>query len=590
MKWVLADHDAGTVSSLAQQAGLHPLLARLLVVRGITDAALARSFLSSDLSSLSDPLSFSGMDRAVSRVHAAVNARERIIVYGDYDVDGVSGSAVLFLVLRELGADVASYIPDRMTEGYGLNVQALVRLRESGARLVITVDCGISAVREAAYARELGLDLIITDHHESAAVHVDGDHDARSALPAAYAVLHPALVGKDLSALQRDSIRGLTGVGVAFKFAQALLGATPDDPRVTRYLDLVTLGTVADMGNILGENRILVKHGLALLSRPQEALRPGLAALKQVAGIAGRPVNVGTVGFSLAPRINASGRLDRADASFRLLSTDSAEEAQRLASVLEAANRERQSVEAGIWDDARTLCSRADLAQTGAFVLSSQEWHPGVIGIVASRIVDAYYRPAALIAVKDGVGKGSARSIPGFDLYKGLAQCSDLLLGFGGHKYAAGLTVAEEQIPRLRKRLSTVVMDQMKSDGFVRTLTIDAPVSFDDLSFERMHDIERLAPYGQGNPEPRFGTKGLEVVSLRPVGSNRHVKLRLRQGDTLSFDAIAYGKADALMDRLRTGSRVAAVFSPKFNTWNGTTNIELEIRDIKIEPKAKSEN
>jgi single-stranded-DNA-specific exonuclease len=289
------------------------------------------------------------------------------------------------------------------------------------------------------------------------------------------------------------------------------------------------------------------------------------------------------VGFNLAPRINASGRLEKADTAFRLMTTDSPDEAARLAAQLDTVNRERQAVEEGIWGTARELCLQSDLANTSAFILSSEDWHPGVIGIVASRIADEFYRPAALISVKDGVGKGSARSIPGFDLYQGLTACSDLLMGFGGHKYAAGLSIAADQIPRLRERLSAVVLEQLGAGGFVRSITIDSPVTFDELSFNLMRDIERMAPFGQGNPEPRFGAKGLEVLSLRPVGNDKHLKLRLRQQNGQFFDAIAYNKGTSIGSWLRCGARVAAVFTPRINTWNGMRNIELDIKDIKIE-------
>lgn len=584
MKWVLAEQEAGAVSRLSDQAGIHPLIARLMMIRGIADAAAALSFLSSDLTSLSNPHIFRGMDAAVGRIREALSSRQKIMVFGDYDVDGVTGAAVLYLTLRELGADVDSYIPDRMTEGYGLNPGALRKIKETRARLVITVDCGISAVKEAEAARSLGLDLIITDHHESAAVQGNGSVPAGDKLPDALAVIHPRIIQPETSDAIRESVGCLTGVGVAFKLAQALLDVRADDERLKKYLDLVTLGTVADMGRITGENRVLVKHGLDILSSSGPAsLRPGIAALKQVAGLNGKRVNVGNVGFNLAPRINASGRLERADTAFRLMTTDSAEEAARLAVQLDTFNRERQAVEEGIWGTARELCLQADLANTGAFILSSEDWHPGVIGIVASRIVDEFYRPAALISVKDGLGKGSARSIPGFDLYQGLTACSDLLMGFGGHKYAAGLSVAADQIPHLRERLNAVVLERVGAGGFVRTITIDSPVSFDELSFDLMRDIERMAPFGQGNPEPRFGAKGLEVLSLRTVGNNKHLKLRLRQRNGLSFDAIAYNKGASSGSWLRSGARVAAVFTPRINAWNGMTNIELDIKDIKIE-------
>jgi single-stranded-DNA-specific exonuclease len=584
MKWVLAAHDAEAVSRLSRQADIHPLIARLMVARGITEAPAAHSFLSNDLSSLSDPGVLSGIAEAVSRIRAAVSSHEKIVIYGDYDVDGVTGSAVLFLALRELGANVGHYIPDRMTEGYGVNSAALQRIREDGAGLVITVDCGIGALAEAGYARERGLDLIITDHHECAAVKGNGSAPDPSRLPVAVAVIHPSLLSPGLPRGLGESVGSLTGVGVAFKLAQALLEAGPNDQRLTRYLDLVALGTVADMGRITGENRILVRQGLALLSGETGSLRPGIAALKQVAGIAGKRVTVGTVGFSLAPRINASGRIASADTAFRLLVTDDRAEALRLASLLDAVNRERQAVEETVWHDAREQCIREDLGSTGAFVLASEDWHPGVIGIVASRLADEFYRPTALIAVKDGVGRGSARSIPGFDLYQGLSQCSDLLVGYGGHTYAAGLTVEADRIPRLRERLNSVVRERIGQDGFVRTIRIDAPVTFDELTFDLMTSIERMAPFGQGNPEPRFGAKGIEVTSLRTVGvSGQHLKMRLRQRSGGFFTAIAYGKGGALGDLLRSGNRFAVVFTPRFNTWGDMTNIELEVRDVKQE-------
>jgi single-stranded-DNA-specific exonuclease len=595
MKWVLAESDEGTVAALSKGAGMHPLVARLMVNRGITDPSAARAFLDCELSSLSHPGMFSGMDRAVDRVRNAVSEREKIVVYGDYDVDGVTGTSLLYLAFKHLGSHVECYIPDRMSEGYGLNAKAVESIKASGAGLVITVDCGISNLREAKLARTLGLDLIITDHHEfiKSASDARNPKEAENALelknsysdmvlPEAYAILHPLLLLPDAPAAMREQVSGLTGVGMAFKLAQALLGLNAADDRLTHYLDLVTLGTVADVGKITGENRILVKHGLDRLSADAEKQRPGIAALKQVSGLNGKKIGVGNVGFTLAPRINASGRLERADIAFRLLVTDSPEEARNLAAALDEVNRERQSVEESISEQARRLCFQEDMAATGAFVLSSEEWHPGVIGIVASRIVEEFYRPTALICVKDGVGKGSARSIPGFDLYKGLARCSDLLLGFGGHKYAAGFTIAEERILRFRERLSAVAMETVGSRGFVRTLSVDGAVTLDELTIDLMQQIEKLAPFGQGNPEPRVGVRGLAVVSSRIVGNN-HLKLRLRSQSGMALDAIAFNRGNLLGGQVRDGVRLAAVFTPRLNAWNGKTAVELDIRDIKAE-------
>jgi single-stranded-DNA-specific exonuclease len=304
--------------------------------------------------------------------------------------------------------------------------------------------------------------------------------------------------------------------------------------------------------------------------------------LKQVAGLHGKKISVGTVGFTLAPRINASGRLERADMAFRLLTTDSLEEAGKLASALDAVNNERQAVEESIWSAARQQCLQTDISAVGAIVLSSDAWHPGVIGIVSSRIVEEFYRPTALISVQNGVGKGSARSIQGFDLYEGLRDCRDLLLGFGGHKYAAGFTIAPQNIPLFRERLSAVVMERMGLRGFTRMLSVDSAVTLDELTMDLVREMDKLAPFGQGNPEPRLGTRGLEVVSSRIVGSN-HLKLRLKQGEGTAFGAIAFNRGSLLGKQVRDGARLAAVFTPRLNVWNGTTTVELEIRDIKID-------
>jgi single-stranded-DNA-specific exonuclease len=578
MTWVLKEPDNGAAAALADAAGLHPLIARLLVNRGISDPADARSFIACDLSLLSDPSIFSQMDKAVGRVRAAIKDREKIAVFGDYDVDGVTGSSLLYLTLRELGAEVNIYIPDRMSEGYGLNVRALEKIKAAGIKLVISVDCGITAVQEARHARSIGLDLIITDHHEFD--RITSSHDV--ILPEAYALLHPGLVSSGISPDLRESVSVLTGAGISFKLVQALLGVGGEDERLMAYLDLVALGTIADVGRITGENRILVKHGLDRLSSDLETQRPGIAALKQVSRLNNKKIGVGAVGFTLAPRINASGRLDRADTAFQLLTTSSREEAMKLALALDAVNRERQAVEEGIREEARGLCRAIDIETSGALVLSSDTWHAGVIGIVASRIVEEFYRPTALISVRDGVGKGSARSIPGFDLYEGLVACKDLLLGFGGHKYAAGFTIAHENIPRFRERLSALVLERMGAQGFVRTLSVDSAVTLDVLTLDLMEKMEQLAPFGQGNPEPRLGARDLSVVSSRIVGNN-HLKLRVRQKGGVSLGAIAFNRAHLLGNQVRDGARLAVVFTPRLNAWNGNTSVELEIKDLKTE-------
>lgn len=587
MKWVLTESDSGAAAALADAAGLHPLIARLLVNRGITAPQEALSFIACDLSLLSDPDIFSQMDKAVGRIRTAITNREKIVVYGDYDVDGVTGSSLLYLALRALGAEVNVYIPDRMSEGYGLNTKALESIKADGAQLVITVDCGITALQEARHARSIGLDLIISDHHAFSSLNRSSGSNSSNGsndliLPDAYAVLHPGLLASGVSHALRGSVSGLTGAGIAFKLVQALLGAGGRDERLSAYLDLVTLGTIADVGRITGENRILVKHGLDRLSTGPETQRPGIAALKKVSGLNDKKIGVGAVGFTLAPRLNASGRLARADTAFQLLTTNSQEEALKLALALDAVNRERQAVEEGIREEALNLCQQIDIAASGAIVLSSERWHSGVIGIVASRLVEEYYRPTALICVQDGVGKGSARSIPGFDLYEGLVECKDLLLGYGGHKYAAGFTIKQGHIPQFRDRLNALVLERTGPQGFVRTLSVDSAVTFDALTPDLMEKLEQLAPFGQGNPEPRLGARDLSVVSSRIVGNN-HLKLRLRQQSGVFLDAIMFKRGHLLGKQIRDGARLAAVFTPRLNVWNGTTTVELEIKDIKTE-------
>jgi single-stranded-DNA-specific exonuclease len=595
MKWVLAGPEEGVVEMLSRGAGLHPLVARLMVIRGINDPGRARSFLACELSALSAPRALRGMDKAVERIHSAISDGQKITVYGDYDVDGVTGAALLYLTLRELGADAGCYLPDRMSEGYGLHAAALGKIRESGARLVITVDCGITAFEAAKSAGGLGLDLIITDHHEfaadpkRAALKPTGDvsagaspadgSDSGAVLPEAYAVLHPLLLAGEASGETRREVAVLTGVGIAFKLAQALIDGAADDERLCSCLDLVTLGTVADVGSITGENRVMVRHGLDLLSK---ARRPGLVALNRVSGLDGKKIGVGAVAFSLAPRINASGRLQRADAAFRLLTTDSPTEADELAEALEAVNKERRSVELEIREQAREQCRGLDAAGSGALVLSSGAWHPGVIGIVASRLVDEFYRPVALISVRDGVGKGSARSVPGFDLYAGLCDCSDLLLGFGGHRCAAGFTIAEGNIPAFRERLNAVALKSAGPQGFVRSLVVDGAVSLGTLTEDLMLEVARLGPFGQGNPEPRLGARGLRVNGARIVGIN-HLKCAFRQDDGPTVSAIAFNRGGWLGREIRDGARVAAVFVPRLNAWKGAVTVELELKDVKVD-------
>lgn len=543
--------------SLAAELGISPVTARILVNRGITGAAKARGFLFPSREALLDPYGLRGLAEGAACLGRAIAAGEKIWVYGDYDVDGVTGTAVLTEVLRNLGARVDFYIPSRLDEGYGLNSAALQEAVRQGVGTIVTVDCGITAVAEAAQARELGLKLIITDHHEPGPVIPDAD-----------AVINPKQPGCSYP------FKDLAGVGVAFKLALALAG--PDSEIAWRSIDLVTVGTIADMVPLVGENRVLVREGLPALSN---SARPGLRALAEVAGLSGE-VSGGHVAFALAPRINALGRMGDATAGVELFLTLSMERATELARRLDQENRERQAVEATIFEAALAqVRSEVNLERDKVIVLAGADWHHGVVGIVASRVVEAFHRPAILLCLEDGQARGSARSIPGFNIFEALQACSHLLTKFGGHSQAAGLSLSQENIVHLRDKINELAQN-LGPEALVPTLALDAWIQLEEIDRRLVREMSLLEPHGVGNPAPILGTRGLTLLECRGVGrEGKHLKLRVKGPRGSIQEGIGFGLFTANPDWASCRS-VDLAFVPEVDTWRGEERLQLKVRDI----------
>jgi single-stranded-DNA-specific exonuclease len=562
-RWIEVPCDEAAAARLSRELGLHPLAARVLQARGLGDPAQAERFLAARLSDLPDPFAMRGMATAVERVARAIDAGERIALYGDYDVDGVTSTALLAGFLRAAGADLVTYVPHRLVEGYGLNVAAVRRLAADGARLLVALDCGITSVEEVAAAAALGVDTVVVDHHT---VPVE--------LPAAAAILNPHQPGCGYP------FPHLAAVGVTFCLCMALrrrlreagrFGAARPEPNLKEALDLVALGTVADVVPLTGPNRILVRWGLEAIARTR---RPGLRALKQVAGVADGPVTAGQIGFRLGPRINAAGRLDDASRGVRLLLTADAAEAGRLAEELDRENRERQEIERRILAEA--LADGAERVAAGArgLVLAREGWHPGVVGIVASRVVERFHRPAVLVALgDDGAGKGSGRSIEGFHLYDALAACSAHLSRFGGHRHAAGVTIDPAAVPAFRAAFERHAAERLGDDDLVPRCRIEGWLDR-GAAAAAAPALERLAPFGAGHPEPIFALRA-RPTSARTVGA-AGAHLRLSLGDGLDAIGFGMGRSAALCD-----AEVEAAVTIGFDDWGGARRVQLKLRDLR---------
>ena len=553
--------DTGRALALARELGAPAAAAHALVNRGMESADAARRYLDPGIEELHDPFLLRDLDVAVPRIQQALAAGERIFVHGDYDVDGITSTFLLYSVLRDLGGRVEVRIPHRTRDGYGLSVEAMLEARRRGCGLVITVDCGVTAVEAVARGRELGLDTIITDHHEPPAV-----------LPAAVAVVNPRRSGCAYP------FKALAGVGVTFKLAQALLRGRGGLEQASEFLDVVALGTIADVVPLVGENRVLARLGLARLNQTR---RIGMKALMEVAGLAGRPVTSGQVAFVLAPRINAGGRMGNAEQGLRLLLARDAAEARDLAQSLEDDNQRRRKYdEEALAEAAQRVESELGWPDCASILLWSESWHAGVIGIVASRLVERFQRPAVLVALDGERGRGSGRSLPGLDLNAVLADCSDLLEAYGGHAFAAGLTVHRSRLPELRERLERLVGERLSADACVPRLTIDADVNLAECDFGLVDWLERMSPHGLDNPEPLFQAADLAVESVTTVGQGRHLRLSVRDG-TGSAEAIGFGLG-ARAEEVGRAGRCTLAFVPTRNEWMGETRLQLKVRGVRV--------
>lgn len=562
--WKLYPPSPPAVFHLARDTGITPFQAQLLINRGVADRAAANTFLYPSLSQMMDPMVMKGMEQGVATILSAVESRKKITIYGDYDADGLTATALLLHFFSDLGIAANAYVPNRLEEGYGLHRGAIERLCRNGTGLIITVDCGISAEKEIALAGELHLDVVVTDHHQI----------PRGPLPAC-AVINPH---------QADCpfpFKHLAGVGLAFYLSVAIRSALRNkgwfdgrtEPDLREYLDLVALGTIADRVPVAGQNRLLVMAGLR---RMADSRWPGIRAMIETAGVNRSAVTSDDLAFRLAPRLNAPGRVGNPEAGLGVLTAAEDASAKTLAAVLNTANMRRQGLEQGILDRIEDMIRDEDLANRKTLLLWGANWHPGVLGIVASRLVDRYHRPSLVVGIQDGVGSGSGRSIDGFNLYMALNRLSTLFDRFGGHAHAAGFRLNEGNLEDLKRELEEIAGDELSDQEMIPVIRVDAQLFLRDISRQTIDDIAGLAPFGEQNPEPVFMASSVDVVSSRVVGE-RHLKLRLRQGETL-HEAIGFGMGHW---HPLQGERLDILFTPELNRWQGAETIQLKMVDLR---------
>lgn len=559
-RWRPVPPEPAAALRLTQALGVSPVIAQVLYNRGLTDPETAKAFLTAGREQILDPFLLKDMDRAVALIRTQLQSGEPIMVYGDYDVDGVTGTTILVLALRALGATVDYYIPDRFTEGYGLNGNALREIHARGFRFVLSVDTGTTAVPEAELAQELGITLVISDHHEPGPV-----------LPVVPALINPKRPDDTYP------FKGLSGVGVAFKLALAL-----GTPNVWDLLDIVTMGTIADMVPLVDENRAIVREGLQRLGATR---RPGLRALMQVAGVK-EPVTATHIGFALGPRINALGRMGSAMRGVDLLLTEDPVEAERLAKLLDDQNRQRQEVEAAILTEALQQAEAQTIVERErVVVLAGEGWHHGVVGICASRVLEAYGRPVILLSVEGEEARGSARSIPAFHMHAALTQVADLFAKWGGHAAAAGMTLKHKDlVPDLRARLNEIGRSWLTEEDLVSELPVDAWLRFEDVTPDLVAELMQLEPHGIGNPAPIFGLEGVAVADRRFMGNEQqHLKLFLQEPGggrwAPQLEAVGWSMAPAAP---APGALVQIAFLPELNRWQGKEKLQLVLKDVQV--------
>lgn len=558
-RWSIEPDHSQEEVQLAAELKVSPIVAKLLINRGLGDPHKARQFLAADMDSLLSPWDLKGMREAVACVTKTMEEGGSIVVYGDYDVDGITATSVVYRFLKRCGASVSYYIPERQSEGYGLNLEALEDLIAKGIDLVITVDCGISSYDIVEAVRDR-LALVITDHHEAPAL-----------IPRAVAVVDH----KQPNCPYPD--KNLAGVGVAYKLCQAIWQERTGEV-YQADLDIVALGTVADVVPLVGENRILVKAGL---SKMQLQPNRGIEALIDVAGLKDRKITAGHIGFTLAPRLNAAGRVAHATRAVELLTTPSQEEAYKIAEELQETNLERQALERDIHEMARQDVLKQGPDADYVVVVGGQDWHPGVIGIVASRLVEEFYKPTLVISIKDGIGKGSCRSIDNCNIYEALQSAEDLLIQFGGHQAAAGFSIKEDKIPALRERLAQYCKEHLAETDYIPLVDIDSQVAIDDIDVPLIEEIETLEPYGMANPTPVLALEEATISDLFLMGQQKkHAKVLLEREDS-TIDAIAWNRPD-LHASFFPGDRVKVAFTVQKNEWNGHVSPQLMIQDMAL--------
>ena len=564
-QWKCSEGNQDIQGLLVRELGMTPILSRILTSRHILTLDDARKYLSPSLNDLHNPFLMKDMQKGVQRLIKAIYRQERVCVYGDYDADGITSVVILLKFLRDMGHHVTYYIPDRTHEGYGLNRAAINKFKADDISLVVTVDCGISDHEQISYARSMGMDVIVLDHHE-----------VPNTLPDAAAVINQNRTDC------KFPFKRLAAVGIVFNFLIALRGALRKEgfwanrkyPNLREYLDLVALGTIGDISPLIDENRIFAKIGLELIT---EGNRIGIKALKEVCSVESQVIDSGKASFCLIPRINAAGRIASAGEAVQLLLTDDMDEARDIANRLETYNRKRQSMEKAILAEIlEEIDNSINPEEVGSLVFASYKWHPGVIGIVASRLVDRYYRPAILISLRDGIGKGSGRSVSDFNIYQGLKKCDSLLLSYGGHRYAAGISIREEDIQDFKVLLEQVIREDMDVSDFISQTLIDAQCDLQDINHELMSQVGMLAPFGNHNPEPVLCVRNVHVSSQNIVGNN-HLLMRISR-DGVSHNSIWFSKGQYIHSLSETAMDIA--FTPQISYWNGASNIQLKLKDM----------
>ena len=558
-KWILKEFDKARVVEISKNFNISPLTAIILYNRGIREDGQIKDFLARDLSGMHDPFLMKDMDKAVERILLAKKNNEKITIYGDYDVDGITSIAILYKYLKNMGLEVGFYVPDRMVEGYGVNRDALDKIKADGTAVIITVDTGITAIEEADYAKSIGIDFIITDHHE-----------CKESIPDVYAAIDPKR--KDCE----YPFKSLAGVGVVFKLIQALDSSESIENLMDEYADLMCLGTVSDISPLIDENRVIVTEGL---KRFKTTKNIGLKALIDVS-TNGKAITTSTIGYTIAPRINASGRLGCASTSVELFLTEDEEEAAKLADSLCHENTLRQQTEQKMFKEALEYIEQhPEIKDDDILVIPHENWHHGIVGIVSSKITEKYYKPSILFAVDGDSAKGSGRSIAGFNLFGALENCSGLLEKFGGHELAAGLTIKSENIEAFRKKINEYAKGRIEDMTLVPTISLDAQIKVPYITIDTVHDINKLQPFGVNNPTPSFSVRNIKIHRISVMSEGKHLRMTLYK-DGKYLDTVGFGMGD-YYSMFKEGDYIDVAFALDINDYKGFQNVQLILKDMR---------